>query len=408
MFNGSPRLSGRARRRRFSLLRKLPRFTTAAALPAALLLGAQSAQAATPSAAAALGLTPIQREVDFDTPDKANAAKCVIKAEKNGKVSGWAVYDHAGQPLRRFLDTNGDNKVDLWCYYKNGVEVYRDVDADFNGKADQYRWLGTEGVRWGLDRAENGQIEAWKMISPEEVTAEVVAALRDRDELRFRRLLLTADERKLLDVRGDTEKELEKKVAAAAAGFKGLAQRQAVVTPQSKWVHFGGSRPGIVPAGVNGSTRDLVVYENVSAVVETAGKHSQVVVGTLVRVGDVWRVIDLPQNLDSAQSGFASGGFFFHGPGAQQPDLAALQEGGVSQELQQLISDLEKVGKQLDSAAPAQRKPCARSRRDCWRKSPTPPTRNSVRTGFANSPTLWPKRSNRATGRKARTGWPQW
>ena len=43
-----------------------------------------------------------------------------------------------------------------------------------------------------------------------------------------------------------------------------------------------------------------MVYENVSAVVETAGKHSQVVVGTLIRAGDAWRVIDLPQNLDGA------------------------------------------------------------------------------------------------------------
>ncbi|MBW3600001.1 MAG: redoxin domain-containing protein [Planctomycetes bacterium] len=355
MFNGSPRLSVRGCCRH-SQLRRLSRFAKTA-VPAALLLAAQSAEAAKPSAAAALALTPIQREVDFDTPGKDDAEKCVIKAEKSDGASGWVVYDNAGQLLRRFLDTNGDNKVDLWCYYKNGVEVYRDVDNDFNGKADQYRWLGTEGIRWGVDRGENGQIEAWKMISPEEATAEVVAALRDRDESRFRRLLLTSEELKNLGLSPETEKELEKKLAAAAAGFKSLAQRQNVVTPQSKWVHFGGSRPGIVPAGVNGSTKDILVYENVSAVVETAGKHSQVVIGTLIRVGDAWRAIDLPQNLDSAQNAFASGGFFFHGPGAQQPDVAALQEGGVSEELQKLIADLESVNKKLDAAAGAQRPP---------------------------------------------------
>jgi thiol-disulfide isomerase/thioredoxin len=355
MFNGSPRLSLRARRRRLSSLCKLARLT-GAALPAALLLAAPSAEAAKPSAAAALSLTPIQREVDFDTPGKDDAEKCVIKAEKDGKVSGWAVYDQAGQLLRRFLDTNGDNKVDLWCYYKNGVEVYRDVDNDFNGKADQYRWLGTEGMRWGVDRAENGQIDAWRMISPEEATAEVVAALRDRDESRFQRLLLTTDELKSLGLGSEMQTELGKKVAAASAGFKALAQRQAVVTSQSKWVHFGGSRPGVVPAGVNGSTKDIVVYENVSAVVETAGKHSQVVIGTLIRAGDVWRVIDLPQNLDGAQNAFAAGGFFFHGPGAQQPEAAALQEGGVSEELQRLIADLESLNRKLDTAPEAQRK----------------------------------------------------
>ncbi len=46
-----------------------------------------------------------------------------------------------GSVLRTFADTNGDKKVDLWSYYKFGVEVYRDIDENHNGKADQYRWL---------------------------------------------------------------------------------------------------------------------------------------------------------------------------------------------------------------------------------------------------------------------------
>lgn len=326
------------------------------ALPAALLLAGQNLYAAKPTAPAALELKPIQRDVEFDLPAKPETEKCVVKAEKNGAVSGWSVYDQGGQLLRRFLDTNGDNKIDLWCYYKNGVEVYRDVDADYNGKADQYRWLGTEGVRWGVDRAENGQVESWKMISPEEVTAEVVAALRDQDSSRFARLLLTADEMKTLGLGPETAVELQKKVASAQAGFKAVAQKQSVVTAASKWAHFGGSRPGMVPAGVNGSTKDLIVYENVAAVVETGGKHSQVVIGTLIKVGDAWRVIDVPQNLDAAATSFASGGFFFHGPGGEHTDPAALQEGSVSAELQTLLTEIEKLDKQLASATGAQRK----------------------------------------------------
>jgi thiol-disulfide isomerase/thioredoxin/TolA-binding protein len=355
MFNDSPK-SNKASRRRRRPLRRIARFA-AAALPAALLLTGQHVQAAKPTAGAALQLKPIQRDVEFDTPEKPDAEKCVVKAEKHGNGSGWAVYDQGGQLLRRFLDTNGDNKIDLWCYYKNGVEVYRDVDGNFNGKADQYRWLGTEGVRWGVNQSENGQIEGWKVISPEEVTAEVVAALRDGDEQRFRRLLLAPEELKSLGLGPETQKALEKKIADAAAGFKSVAQKQSVVTAQTKWAHFGGSRPGTIPAGVNDSTKDLIVYENVAAVVETAGKHSQVVVGTLVKAGDAWRIIDLPQNLDTAQTSFAAGGFFFHGPGAEHTDPTVLQEGSVSQELQQLIAELEKLGKQLEAATGAQRKP---------------------------------------------------
>ena len=33
--------------------------------------------------------------------------------------------EHGHQVLRNFLDTNGDNVVDQWCYFLDGVEVYR-------------------------------------------------------------------------------------------------------------------------------------------------------------------------------------------------------------------------------------------------------------------------------------------
>ena len=81
-----------------------------------------------------------------------------------------------GETLRRFADTNADNTVDQWCYFLDGVEVYRDIDANFNGKADQYRWFHTAGSRWGIDKDENRKIDAWKQISPHEVAEQVVIA----------------------------------------------------------------------------------------------------------------------------------------------------------------------------------------------------------------------------------------
>ncbi len=45
-------------------------------------VGTTSAQAATPSAEQALKLTPIQRDVDYDRPSPAEAARCTIHAEK--------------------------------------------------------------------------------------------------------------------------------------------------------------------------------------------------------------------------------------------------------------------------------------------------------------------------------------
>jgi hypothetical protein len=124
---------------------------------------------------------PVQKGVDYDLPTTADISKCKINPKKTGgQMGGWIVEDPTGKILRRFLDTNGDNVVDTWCYCKDGIEVYRDIDANFNGKADQYRWFNTGGTRWGLDSNEDSTIDSWKCISVEEATAEIVAALATR------------------------------------------------------------------------------------------------------------------------------------------------------------------------------------------------------------------------------------
>jgi hypothetical protein len=264
---------------------------------------------AKPTPVEALKLSPVQKDVAYDAPAAAEISRCVVDVETVGGLTGWVVRTESGQVLRRFLDTNGDNKVDQWCYYKDGIEIYRDVDADFNGKADQYRWLGTAGTRWAEDRDEDGRIDAWKAISAEEVTEEVVAALRDRDAARFSRLLLTPEELNSLGLSAKQKNELTAKVSAAARTFADEAARQRLVTAQSEWIHFGASKPGIVPAGTDGATKDVVVYDNVTTVVETDGKHGQLVIGTLVKAGDAWRLIDLPKNLSGDQAAAAVGYF---------------------------------------------------------------------------------------------------
>ena len=231
--------------------------------------------------------------------------------------------------MRRFVDTNDDNVVDQWSYYKDGLEVYRDIDSNFNGKADQHRWFHTGGSRWGLDSSEDGVIDSWKAISAEEVSAEVVAAIAAHDAaavhaaVAFARRIALAGPGQVARPR-PSPKRLDK----AAEGFKTMAARQKAIGPDAVWVQFSANRPGVIPAGTDQSTKDLRVYENAMAIVESGGKHGQVQIGTLIQVGDAWRLIDLPQPVGEGQAEASPGGFFFQAslPRRSEPAAGAPSE----------------------------------------------------------------------------------
>ncbi len=331
--------------RRIRQLTSLLISNVALTLGGILLTTGVTAQAAgapeAPKVTDALKLTPVQKDVEYDRPTAEIAAKCTIKAEKIGNQTGWVIRDPSGTILREFVDSNGDNIVDRWSYYLDGVEVYRDIDSDFNGKADAYRWLNTAGTRWGIGKKEDGTIDSWKQISAEEVTSEIVAAIRTKDQKRFERLLLSPAELKNLGQGDDKAKTIADKIAKASATFSDLVKTQKAITPKSVWINFAASKPGLVPAGTGGSTADLSVYENVVAMSETEGKHGQIMVGTLVKVGDVWRVIDAPKISNDAGNEFASAGFFF---ASNTKPLEKIETANPpSDSAQAAIAELEKI-----------------------------------------------------------------
>jgi thiol-disulfide isomerase/thioredoxin len=303
------------------------------------------AHGATPSVDQALKLAPIQKDVDYDAPAAADIPKCTIKAEKIGNQTGWVVRGPNGGVLREFVDTNGDNVVDRWSYYKDGIEVYRDIDENFNGKADQYRWLNTAGIRWGIDKDEDGKIDSWKMISPEEVTSEAVYAVREKDPARFNRLLMTPAEAKALGLGTAKSKLLNERISAAPASFNELVKRQKAIGPNTEWAHFGGNRPGLIPKGSDGADDDIVAYENVMAMVETDGKDGQLSIGTLVKVGDNWRLINAPSIPDPTKVAEATGFFYQQtladrGSDGNGGNVAG---DGPSEKVQKMMDELSKI-----------------------------------------------------------------
>jgi len=291
--------------------------------------------------------TPIQSFVEYTIPTKDQAAKCTIRPEKENNVTAWVIRNADGEILRRFADTNNDGVVDLWCYYLDGLEVYRDIDSNFNKKADQCRWFHTGGTRWGIDKNEDDRIDEWRKISPHEVAEQVVLALRTRDQARFNLVLLTPSELSELGLGKERTEKIAQTVKAASAGFGKLASDQKVISSESRYVDFGSSRPALIPIGGGGATKEVTVCDNASALVQTGGKHEQVYLGTLVAVGDKWKVIDLPaagsdsqpQNplIVAANTPTAAGNTTIEGP---------------SEEMQKLMADLERLHREAEGLTP--------------------------------------------------------
>ena len=318
------------------------------------------AAAAQPSVEYALGLVPFQKEVDCDRPTPEEAKNATIKMEKEGGLNAWVVRGPRGEVLRSFADTNGDRIVDRWSYYKDGVEVYRDIDSNHNAKADQARWLNSAGTRWGIDDDENGTIDTWKMLSAEEATAQVVAAIATRDPAVFNRLLPTRAELEAAGFEDPLLTELVGRVVASAKGFPALAKGSAVGT--AVWNNMLAAQPGVLPSGAVGVTKDIAAYDNVVVLVDVGGdakgggRSGQIYVGSLVRCGDVWRPIDLPQ-VPGAQGEITEPQGFFT-PRASSG--SAIEAGSQENErMKPLLAKLREVEGKLTAAAGEARLPLA-------------------------------------------------
>ncbi|MFM1996224.1 MAG: Thiol-disulfide oxidoreductase ResA [Planctomycetota bacterium] len=335
--------------------------------------GAPTAEAAGPTVDYALGLRPSQKDVDYDLPEADAAKNASIKTEKVGGVSAFVVRGATGEILRVFADTNGDRVVDQWSYYKDGIEVFRDIDANFNTKTDHSRWLNSAGSRWGVDSNEDGTIDSWKAISAEEVCGQLVEAVKNRDTAAFQRLLPTKADLEATGFEGPRLAELAERVAAAPAEFAKMAAAQKQLGPGARWSTMMTPQPaGTMPAGSDGVGKDVVAYDNVMAIVEEGQKNGQLYVGSLLRCGDTWRPITAPQLSGDVGDSFgfftprpAAGGQADTGPQASErlkPLLGSLREletkiaGAAGEARKKLVEEQAAVlGRVVEAAEPGER-----------------------------------------------------
>ncbi len=300
----------------------------------------------------ALAMKPIQKNARFEEVEPDKVKDCSLEKIKRTEGEGFVVTGPDGQTLRWFVDTNGDGKfLDRWSYFASGVEVYREIDSDFDGTPDEFRWLGTEGMRWGVDSNNDKKIDRWKMISAEEVTAEVVDAAAQRNGEQFSSLLITASEIESLGLSEEKAKELREKSQRARSEFGKWASVQKLVNRDTHWTHFGAEKPGIVPAGTGGSEKDVVVYENVVALMENKGQSQQLLVGTMIQVGSNWRLVDLPRVVGEGSELSETGVFFNVSISERNPNIdAPVNNGGISKAMERLAKDLQDVDTRLQAS----------------------------------------------------------
>lgn len=305
------------------------------------------AQGQAPSPEAALQFRPSQKDVDYEAVAVADVKKCRVELEtlesKGDKRFGFAVFDANGQILRRYLDLNGDRYIDVWRYYKNGVETYRDIDTNFNQKIDQCRWLNSGGSRWGLDKDEDGKIDSWKQISAEEASRVAVNSMIAGDVQLFATVMITKDDCDDLGISPDIAVEMLRQVQEPAAAIRTVMSSQKELTSASKWTRLDASMPGLIPVDDGKAKFDITVYENAMAFVETVGKHGIVQVGEMVKVGDVWKLTQVPKPVAGGVVQVASGGLLMR-PSAQGPVIA--------NELSPKMQDLLKALQELEKNAP--------------------------------------------------------
>lgn len=273
------------------------RWTASLVLGSCLLIGTSGfARAQDARIPKILTYKPRQPGIVYTIPTPQQEAGCkleIINGPQQGS-NGYLLLDAQGQPLRRFFDSNGDKQIDVWSYYLDGVEVYREIDADFNKKPDQYRWLNTGGMKWGVSSKEDGKIDSWKMISAEEASQEVLQAVLTNDVGRLQALWITDAEMKSLDLPSAEITRLQAQRNQAAKKFQATAAKMAELGAQTKWLRLEATMPQCMPAGASGLNQDLIKYPKAAVLYESNNKHDWLQIGDLIQTGQAWRITDAP------------------------------------------------------------------------------------------------------------------
>lgn len=328
----------------------MSRFTTRSL--AGLLLAASTAtanaQAPAVDAAAMLKYTPRRPKVDYETPAAADIAKCRVEAEQRGKSTGYVLFGPQGQVLRRFVDADARGTINEFRYYDSGMEVFRESDTNGDAKMDNFRWMGPGGMRWAVDSDADQKIDQWKQISAEETTLEAIRAMASGDSATLQSLMLTADEARTLGISQKVADRLLANIKDVPGGMRAAMSASKTLTAATDWERFDCSMrvPSCLAASPGKWDKDVLVYENVMAMVRTGTDTGFVQIGEMVNVGDVWKLTRIPKPVDGDNLQ-VEGGILMQ---ESLDGSSGAPAEGLSPEAQKLVEQL----KLLDDTRPAE------------------------------------------------------
>jgi peroxiredoxin len=327
------------------MLGRITRSVRMALLPSAFVLAvatpAFAQKQGQPSVQDMLALRPMQRFVEYDIPTPEQVATLKAELVTEGKAKIWVLRDSSNRTYRRFVDSDRDGVVDQWVYYRDGIEVYRDIDSNSNRLADQFRWLNSGGTRWGIDSNEDGRIDGYRIISVPEATREVMRAIALKEFGVLESVLARPTDAALMN-RFMTQDQLKETASKARDAFTALTIQLSHFSTESQWQRIELPIPMLVAGEAPDGSRDIDVYRNVQVVVQTGGRTDVLEFESIVLVGRAAKIVELPKVVTPRAPTVAQTKTVFNGVPVDAPSTEPAVD-GADKEQQELLVQLQKL-----------------------------------------------------------------
>jgi thiol-disulfide isomerase/thioredoxin len=263
-----------------------------------------------------------------------------------------ALRDGQGKLLRRFIDSDANNTMDQWSYFQDGFEVYRESDLNNDRVPDECRWMNQAGTR--IATVSRGKVTGWKRISAEEASRVFVQGLVTGDLALIESVLATAQELSALGIPKGEVDQVATAAAQRAESIRTLQKSLVGWTGKTAWNRLDGQMPHLLPADpATGLKEDVLLYEN--AVIFAGPPNGQAApakisflqAAEMIRIGEVWKFVDLPRSNDPDKPVVAT-------EGGIRSWVFKQQAGGPADQNTELEAALKKLAEYDNANAKAQ------------------------------------------------------